>query len=77
MAYNFQIRSNKIKLLTECENVTENILLLSYTFIFREKFYFILFDLKIIGHGNTDNILESLCILIFCILVTIERLSKC
>jgi hypothetical protein len=36
---------------------------LSYNFIFRKQFYLIAFDLKIIGYGNTDNNLESRCIL--------------
>jgi hypothetical protein len=34
---------------------------LSYTVIFREEFYFIIYNLKIMGHGNSDNNLESLC----------------
>jgi len=36
---------------------------LSYTFIFRKQFYFVVSGLKIIGHGNPDNNLESSCIL--------------
>jgi hypothetical protein len=36
---------------------------LSYTFIFRKQFYFVVSGLKIIGHGNPDNNLESPCIL--------------
>jgi hypothetical protein len=36
---------------------------LSYTFIFRKQFYFVISGLKIIGHGNPDNNLESPCIL--------------
>jgi hypothetical protein len=36
---------------------------LSYIFIFRKQFNFIPFGLKIIGHENTDNNLESPCIL--------------
>jgi hypothetical protein len=32
-----------------------------YTFIFRKQFYFVMFDLKIIGHGNPDSNLESPC----------------
>jgi hypothetical protein len=35
---------------------------MNYTFIFRQQVYFILSDLKFIGHGNPDNNLESLCI---------------
>jgi hypothetical protein len=33
-------------------------------FILSKQFHFILFGLKIIGHGNYDNHLESLCIII-------------
>jgi hypothetical protein len=33
---------------------------LSYTFIFRKQFHFVFNDLKIIGHRNPDNNLESL-----------------
>jgi len=36
----------------------------SYTFIFRKQFYSVVSGLKIIGHGNPDNNLESPCILI-------------
>jgi hypothetical protein len=32
---------------------------LSYTFIYRKQFYFVVSGLKIIGHGNPDNNLES------------------
>jgi hypothetical protein len=35
---------------------------LSYTFVFRKLCYIIICGLKTIGHGNTDNNLESLCI---------------
>jgi hypothetical protein len=31
------------------------------TFIFLKHFYFVISGLKIIGHGNPDNNLESLC----------------
>jgi hypothetical protein len=34
---------------------------LSYTFIFHKQFYFVVSGLKIIGHGNPDNNLESPC----------------
>jgi hypothetical protein len=37
---------------------------MSYTFIFRKQFYFVISGLKIIGHGNHDNNLESHCIFI-------------
>jgi hypothetical protein len=36
---------------------------LGYVFIFRQQFYLIVSGLKIMGHGNPDNNLESLCIL--------------
>jgi hypothetical protein len=39
-------------------------LFLSYAFIFRQQFYFILPGLKIIGHGNPNNNLESPCIIL-------------
>jgi hypothetical protein len=32
---------------------------MSYNFIVRKQFYFVFFSLKIIGHGNPDNNLES------------------
>jgi hypothetical protein len=57
--------NNKIKLLTEYENVIQEGLLLekwndlNYTFIFRKPFYFITSDFKIIDHENPDNNLES------------------
>jgi hypothetical protein len=35
----------------------------SYVFIFRQQLYFVFFNLKIIGHGNPDNNLESHCII--------------
>jgi hypothetical protein len=35
---------------------------LNYTFIFRQQFYFIISGLKITGHGNPDNNLESPCV---------------
>jgi len=31
----------------------------------RKQFYFVISDLKIIGHGNPDNNLESPCIFTF------------
>jgi hypothetical protein len=34
----------------------------SYIFIFRKQFYVILSYMTIIGHENSDNNLESLCI---------------
>jgi hypothetical protein len=36
---------------------------LSYTFIYRKQFYFVVSGLKIIGHVNPDNNLESSCIM--------------
>jgi hypothetical protein len=67
MAYNFQTGNNKIKQLTEYENVTQKFIthrinFLSCTFIFRKQFCFILSRLKIIRNGNHDNNLESHCI---------------
>jgi hypothetical protein len=35
---------------------------LSYTVIFRKKFYFVVFGLKITGRENLDNTLESTCV---------------
>jgi hypothetical protein len=67
VACNFQTERNKIKLLTEYEDVTQKVLfcrqenVLNYTFIFSKQFYFVS-GLKIIGHGNPDNNLESSCI---------------
>jgi hypothetical protein len=43
---------------------TGNKNLLSYTFIFRKQFYFVVPGLKFIGHGNPDNNLESPCIMV-------------
>jgi hypothetical protein len=37
--------------------------LLSYIFIFRKQFCFVVSGLKIMGHGNPDNNLELPCIL--------------
>jgi hypothetical protein len=73
VAYNFKIGKNKIKLLTEDESLTQKVLFdnavltelmfdwLSYTFFFRKQFYFVVSGLKIVGHGNPDNNLESSC----------------
>jgi len=38
---------------------------LSYTFIFHKQFYFVVYGLKIIGHGNPDNNSESSCMSTF------------
>jgi hypothetical protein len=57
------------KLHTEYESVTQKVLFggqwnfFTYTFIFLKQFYFILSGVKIMGHGNPDNNLESLCII--------------
>jgi hypothetical protein len=32
---------------------------MSYTFIFHQQYYFVISGLKIIGHGNPDNNIES------------------
>jgi hypothetical protein len=68
VAYNFQTENNKMKLLTEYEILNQKVLFfvkqnfLSYTFIFRKQFFFS--NLRIIGHENPDNNLESHCITI-------------
>jgi hypothetical protein len=68
VAYNFQAGNDKIKLLTEYERVTQNVLLAVELILHNAKqlrhaqFYFDISGLKIIGHGNPDNNLESLCI---------------
>jgi hypothetical protein len=68
VAYNFRIENNEIKLLTEYENATRNVLLSIEAMLQNAKqlqhsqFYFVVSGLKIIGHGNPDNNLESLCI---------------
>jgi hypothetical protein len=40
-----------------------SIKLLIYTFLLRKQFYFVVSGLKFTGHGNTDNNLESHCIM--------------
>jgi hypothetical protein len=72
---NFQTGKNKIQLLTEYESGTQKVLLSvesmlqtgkqlqhSTTFILRKQIYFVVSGLKITGHGNPDNNLESHCI---------------
>jgi hypothetical protein len=66
VAYNFQTGNYKIKLLTEYEHecgeyTVAKKKVMSYTFIFRKQFDFVFSGLKIIGHGNPDNNLESHC----------------
>jgi hypothetical protein len=51
----------------EYENVTQGVLfimesILQNIFVFHKQFYFIVSGLKIIGWGNPDNNLDSLCI---------------
>jgi hypothetical protein len=85
VVYNFQT-GNKIKLLTEYENVTQKFSygntvfipwvrkFLSYTFIF----YLVVSGFKIIGYGKPDNNLESPCTfnsLIFCSMI--NTLLRC
>jgi hypothetical protein len=58
---------NKIKLFTKYENVTQEVLspiesLLQNAKNFNMQFYFVVSGLKIIGHGNFHNNLESHCI---------------
>jgi hypothetical protein len=48
---------------------------LSFTFIFRKKFYSIISGLKIIGHGNPDNNLESHYILELYQLAEVQQFS--
>jgi hypothetical protein len=66
MAYNFQIE-NKIKLLMKYESVIQKVLSLIESVLQNAKqlqhmqFYFSVYGLKFIGHGNPDNNLESPC----------------
>jgi hypothetical protein len=67
MAYNLQEGSNKIKLAVQYENVNQEVLLLIEPMLHNAKplqhaLYFIVSGLKITGHGNSNNNLESLCI---------------
>jgi Uri superfamily endonuclease len=65
VVYNIQIRSNKIKLIREYENVTQKVLLFIESILHNakqlehERLYFAVSRLKIIGHGNSDDKLES------------------
>jgi hypothetical protein len=67
MVYNFQIGINNTKLLIEYERVTQKVLLFLGSMVQNAKqlqhaqFYFVVSGLKIIGHGNPHNNLESLC----------------
>jgi hypothetical protein len=61
----FKPGNNKEKLHTEYENLTQ-IVLLSIKSILQnakqlqsKQFYFVVFGLKIIGHGNPDSVLET------------------
>jgi hypothetical protein len=47
------------------EVVWHSLKLLSYIFIFHKQFYFVISGLKIIGHENPDNNLESPCISVY------------
>jgi hypothetical protein len=68
VACNFQIGKNNIKQLTKYEILTQKVLLSVESIMQNAKqlqhaqFYVIVFGLKIIGHGNPDNNLESHCI---------------
>jgi hypothetical protein len=68
VAYNIQaLRATKggracWSCLAFCSMILRIIKLFSYTFISRQQFYFIVPYLKIIGHGNPDNNLESSCV---------------
>jgi hypothetical protein len=64
MVYNFQIKHNKIKLLTKYENVTQNVLMPIESKVQSSKQLNIrtfhgIWSLEIIGHGNPDNNLEQ------------------
>jgi hypothetical protein len=68
VANNFLIGKNKKKQLTEYKSVTQKVLLLTESILQNSKqlqhaqFFFVVSGLKIIGHGNPDNNLESHCI---------------
>jgi hypothetical protein len=59
VAYKIQTGSNKIKLLTGYENVTQNVLIVMELTPYNAKplqdahLYFIVYDLRFIVHGNT------------------------
>jgi hypothetical protein len=67
MVYNYQIGKNKVKLLTEYEIVTQNVLLHIESLLQNTKllqhaqFHFVACGLKILDQGNSDNNLESHC----------------
>jgi hypothetical protein len=67
MAYNFQTGKTKYNCLRNVKMqfkkfyFTSNKTLLNCIFIFRKQFYFIIYGLRIIGHGNPDNNLELIC----------------
>jgi hypothetical protein len=58
-----------MKLLMECRNVTQEVLLLIGSFVQNAKqhasLYFLFSGLKIMDHGNLDSNLESLYILVY------------
>jgi hypothetical protein len=75
VAHNFQTGKKEIKLLTEYESVTQKVLLSVESKLHNAKelqhaslsghvssFISVVSGLKIIGHGNPDNNLESRCI---------------
>jgi hypothetical protein len=59
VAYNIQTGNNKVKLRTEYESVES--ILQNAKELQHSHFYFVVSCLKIIGHGNPDNNLESHC----------------
>jgi hypothetical protein len=69
VAYNFQTGSNNMKPITKYENVAQNVLLSLESTLHNaiqlqyDRLYFVYSGLKIIGHGNSNNNLESVCIL--------------
>jgi hypothetical protein len=83
MAYNFQIGIKSIKLLTEYQSVTQKALLLIESILYNAKqlqhvqFYFVVSGYKIIGHGNPDNNLESLCICLHFMFQWMQLCSVC
>jgi hypothetical protein len=64
----FNTRNNKIKLLTEYESVIQKVslpvelILKNAKQLQHVRLYFVVSGLKITGHGNPDNNLESRCI---------------
>jgi hypothetical protein len=68
VAYNFETGSNKIKLLTEYESATQRVLLFIEPILQtaeqlqHARIHFVVSGLKIIGHENPDDNLQTYCI---------------